>query len=219
MNLNDVFPNIYVINMSLNLERRFHILDELSNLNFNFLEAEIPNIKHHRKRQKVGNRRSHLKAIVSAKANNWPYVLVLEDDIVIDHNLLSSPLLRNIQKFVISADWACFYLGGRHRRAPEDISCSNVRKITRMIGTHAIAYHSNYYDSLIKLYNQRNQRRVPIDYFLSGHKKAKESFLSTNPCFSSAPLFIYQQAGYNVKKKYIPISFWFDRYYKSTDSF
>jgi GR25 family glycosyltransferase involved in LPS biosynthesis len=219
MTLNDIFPNIFVINISNNTERRDHIINELQNINFIFLEAIVPNIRHPKKRQKLGNRLSHLEAIKIAKNNNWSNVLVFEDDIVINQSIITKIVLQNIYNFIYSQEWACFYLGGKHCTFPNKVIYPNIRGASRVIGTHAIAYHQKYYDDFISLYSIRNRRRTPIDYFLSGHKKAKVSFLTTHPCYSSYPVFVYQKSGYNIKKQYIPIDFWFEKFYTEDNSF
>jgi GR25 family glycosyltransferase involved in LPS biosynthesis len=219
MTLNDIFPNIFVINISNNTERRDHIINELQNINFQFLEAIVPNIRHPKKRQKLGNRLSHLKAIQIAKSNSWPNILVFEDDIVLDHGFMKPPLLKQIHDFISREAWACLYLGGRHRTFPQQTGYSNIRDAKRVIGTHAIAYNSQYYDQFINLYDQKKKRKIPIDYFLSGNQKSTNNFLISHPCYSSYPVFIYQKSGYNIKKKYIPINFWFEKFYTEDNSF
>jgi hypothetical protein len=207
MTLTDIFQKIFVISKH---DKKQIIKNELKYLDFEFLDAVIPEHLKMPQRAKVGNRLSHLEAIKKAKALNYKNILVFEEDIVFDKDIEYKSFLCNIKEFIDNEDWCCFYLGGSHRGKSKIIKTDNpnIVKTLGTIATHAIAYNQTYYDKLIDLFSAKDDHPYPIDYFLCGSSQDKNYFCKENPCFSIYPRFVLQKPGSNIQGIFYPSEHW-----------
>jgi GR25 family glycosyltransferase involved in LPS biosynthesis len=211
--LNFCFEKIYVINISTNSLRKNSVKKELDGMDFEFLEAIVPeHIKDKKTQQICGNRLSHLSAIKKAKYLNYKNVLVLEDDIIFDNRINYDYIMRESKDFLNNDKWACFYLGGKARnnlRFSNNIT-NHIKPIKSMIGTHAIAYNQEFYDDIIECLN--NDSLMPIDYYYAGppNNNQNTGFCHSHNCYSIYPKFIVQRTGTNVNGKSITDNYWKD---------
>lgn len=217
MNINDIFEKIYVISLINAKSRRKYIGKELkqNNIDFEFIDAEEPMGLSLKNKQIVGNRMSHLKAILKAKYHNYKNILVLEDDIIINTNKCNETI-QNVWEFMQKNEWCLIYLGGRHQIRPNKIS-KNIVKPIRVIGTHAVVYNIYNSDDIIRIYSEEKNINTPIDYVLSGDSSYqinddKKNFITNKKCYACYPLFIYQKTGTNINQKIVNETYWHERF-------
>lgn len=209
MKLNDVFEHIYVISIPSQVKRKYNCKKELNGIKFKWFNAVCPKHLEPPQRQKVGNRLSHLEILKKAKKNNFKNVLVFEDDILFDKTVSYEKFLSHISDFLKNYTWACFYLGGHHRGKNIIQKITNhVVRTKGTVATHAIAYHSDFYDDLIELYSSSEDNPDPIDYFLIGRPNENKGFVYNNPCFCVYPRFVLQRPGRNIKGQPHNESYW-----------
>lgn len=146
--LNAQFDKIFYINLAKDVERNFHILEELSKYNItNFERVEgvihdsIPNKNLWRNFNKtddkyvlgsLGARDSHLKTISIAKERCYKRILILEDDIT---------FVTNPNRIDINQEWDMLYLGGMiepHFR-------------NQIVGAYAYALSEKIYDDILNM--------------------------------------------------------------------
>lgn len=212
MLFSDVFDKVVVINLPKDTAKLAHTKAELCKP---FEIVEGVEIDHPDKvtRQKLGNRKAHIKVLELAKAKGWQNVLVFEDDIIIDQKY-KDYVLGRIKPTVDRKDWAVFYLGGKHRTNPIDTVSDCIVLPTAVIGTHAIAYEHYHYDQLIKTLSKPDNDLTPVDYCLSGYPEDKGNFLKKHNCYCAFPRFVYQQDSFSVGAgKFILSSYWYENLY------
>ena len=215
MNLNNVFDKIFVINMDKDKEKWRQVSKEFKGIKFEKISGvNLHQIDDPVKRSIIGNRLSHLKAIVVADKLNCKNVLVLEDDAIFDKNVSVDGLYYHLKNFMNKNDWATFYLGGHHRSKLVLTRINDhVVRTKGTVATHAIAYNSKYYKSIIQLLRESSEPPLPIDYYFIGeHGSDKETFVTQNPCYCVYPRFILQSPGTNVHGHPHNLDYWKENY-------
>lgn len=96
----------------------------------------------------------HLQIIEHAKEQQWPMVLILEDDVEIDTESLAH---HNGQSLTLPEDWTMLYLGGHCHDVDDDVSTTSsstslvtVLRIRDTLTTHAYLVRSTLYDVILE---------------------------------------------------------------------
>jgi len=138
----------------------------------------------------VGCGMSHLSVIQDAKNNNYPYILVCEDDVVFKNPEQIVEKINNLK----DEDWDVLLLGGNMFQ-PYSIHSDDAFKIGRCFTTTAYIVKNHYYDTLIKCWQPALQSLIKTnnrDYSLDvvWHKlQERDKWLLIRP------LQVYQRPG------------------------
>ena len=178
--------NICVINLKKRVDRWEKIskhLDDLKksgNLKFNNHIYRIEGIDD-KFFQRKGCMRSHLLAILMAREQKWPCVMVLEDDAILSDNI--DELWSNVMIELKNEKWDVIF-GATCRLRDSDCSYFSphlLRKKNNGIftGTHCVIYNQTGYESIIKCIEEELQFQLPyhIDMMIS-LKHNKNVFLA-----------------------------------------
>lgn len=160
--------NIIVISLKRAEERREKIVNQLKSLNIdsiimdavdgNELSEEELNKTIHlpggwRFGEKfmpgeIGCTMSHIKALEIAKEENWPYLIVLEDDITIAEDF--EKRIKLLFK-LLPPDWEHIYLSGKPKVIPHPtyLLFPIVVKSGPVEQTHSMIINNNSYDKII----------------------------------------------------------------------
>ena len=138
--------HIFYINLQHRIDRKQHVENELTKIgltNFTRFNAiKMPN-------GALGCSMSHLKCIQLAKENNWPHILIVEDDIeFLDPNTF----INQANKFLQTIDkWDVLLLAGNNIMPYKTIDNNNsCVKVSGCLTTTGYLVSSHYYDKLIQ---------------------------------------------------------------------
>jgi glycosyl transferase family 25 len=140
-NISDI-KHVMYINLSERQDRKIHVEEQLKILG---IEAERFNaIK--LKNGGIGCSMSHLKCLEKAKENNWPHVLIIEDDI----KFLAPEIFKNsINNFLSEHnEWDVVLIGGNNFPPYKEID-SHCVKVSRCQTTTGYLVNGHYFDTLI----------------------------------------------------------------------
>lgn len=146
-NLGDIKHALY-INLDRRKDRRQHMESELTKLNLNckverFSAVAMPSLG------AIGCSLSHLKCLQTARRNEWPHVLIMEDDVIF---VSPEQLKQQFSKFFASVkqSWDVLLLAGNC--CPPYVPHSNgvSVQVRRCLTTAAYLVNGHYYDTLIK---------------------------------------------------------------------
>ena len=140
-NISDI-KHAFYINLSSRPDRKQHVEDQLNTLGINaerFNAIKLPN-------GALGCSMSHLKCLETAKQNNWPHLLIVEDDIkFLDHNLFK----KQMNKFLSNhKEWDVIIIGGNNIPPYQKIDDTCV-KVSSCQTTTGYLVNGHYYDTLI----------------------------------------------------------------------
>jgi GR25 family glycosyltransferase involved in LPS biosynthesis len=180
----NIFENHYYINLSERTDRNENAIKELSKLNI--VPNRIDAVK--TKIGIVGCALSHLKCINMAKSNNYPYVCIFEDDIVISR---SSLLIRKVKK-LIDTDFDVLMLSGNNFKP--FIEYDDYIKVSKCFTTGAYIIKSHYYDTWInnlkegiQLLLQTQNRDYSLDMYNHQLQRKDKWYLITPICAYQRP--------------------------------
>ncbi len=196
--LNNIFEKFYVINIDPNSERMQRIRNELEGIPYERFPAITSFGKELAKNERLCVKPlevcitlSHLAIIRKAKEQNLKSVVIFEDDIYFDNDFAIYDL-DLIKDFTKKNDWALFYLGGIHVKAPS-LTGVGIARISSTLATHAYAINGKYFDLIINQI-ESNKLRMPLDIFYA-------YFIQKNfPCYCCCPRLILQDS----IKEYVP---------------
>ena len=133
----------YIINLEDRLDRKLHIVDEMTKLPQVSYEI-VSAIRDESKTCFL----SHLKCIQRAKDNNLPYVLVLEDDAIFTEDCIE--IFDRALTEVQTRQWDMLYLGANLNSNAYNITPTLV-KLSGAYTTHAYMVHERFYDTILNL--------------------------------------------------------------------
>ena len=139
--------NVFYINLDERVERRISCEDQLKKLNWKF--ERFSAIKH--KNGAIGCAKSHLAILEKAKKNNLDYVVIFEDDFIIQDIDKFKRVFQSIIKEKPYFD--VLKLGGNPYPPYKKITKNYVNLFYSQT-THAYMVLSHYYDILIKNYKE-----------------------------------------------------------------
>lgn len=192
MNFNEIFPNIYVINLPKATERWNRVSTLLTKMDvtkFNKFPACVINNGATVRDREDGCKESHIQIVKAAKIKNLPYVTIFEDDIEIRSDFVK--YLPTISNFIKKFPWDLFYLGCNYRCPPIPFGIPNIVKIPQAFTTHAYVINASVYDTIIDIKNtpQNKEPKNQIDVLYS------RIIQSNNKCFGITPRLFSQING------------------------
>ena len=197
-NISDI-KHIFYINLESRPDRKIHVEKQLELIGiknptrFNAIKL---------KNGAIGCSLSHLKCIEIAKENNWPYILICEDDI----EFLNPELfIKQMNGFLssINQDWDVVLLAGNNKSTYQEINSYCV-KISSCQTTTGYIVKNHYFNILIEnikngiknlIQSQFNKDLYAIDkYWFQLQKK--------DIWYLIIPLTVVQKEDYsNIEKK------------------
>jgi glycosyl transferase family 25 len=130
-----------------------------------------------------GCMRSHLGIIREARAQGWPYVLILEDDCELEPYAL--PVLRRAAEQLATQPWDMLYLGGTFKKGGKRSRYSaNLERASRIRLGHAYVVNARLYDRIL---SECEESGLPIDWYYS------EMLQPQIECFLLRPVLAYQR--------------------------
>ena len=148
-NLTDV-NHIFYINLESRPDRKEYVLNELNKIGISDSHATRFNaIKLASGNGALGCSMSHLKCLEIAKQNNWPHVLICEDDITFLDPLLFKKQINQFLKN--NKKWDVVLLAGNNMLPynPVDHTCIQVMNC---LTTTGYIVQNHYFDTLIQNY-------------------------------------------------------------------
>jgi len=142
MNNISEIKHAFYINLITRPDRKQHVVEQLNIIGINaerFNAIKLPN-------GALGCSMSHLKCLETAKLNNWPHLLIVEDDIkFLDPELFKS----QINQFLSNHDdWDVVLIGGNNMPPYQKIDNTCVR-VTSCQTTTGYLVNGHYFETLI----------------------------------------------------------------------
>jgi hypothetical protein len=181
------FIDGYVINLSHDIKRKEHMINEFENtpINLKFFNA----IKH--SKGWIGCLKSHLKLIQNAKKNNMEFVLVMEDDCYIENKDEFNDKIVKIISFLKSNKdkWTIFHGGPNLNKLSSIKNTLSTNpflfNVSKCSSTTFIIYNSNIYDFFI------NYDNIKDNELKNTHKIDMIIYNNLN-CTTTFPCLIWQ---------------------------
>lgn len=196
--LNDIFEKFYVINIDPDSERMQRTKRELDGIRYERFPAVTSFDDEIARKEKLYVKNlqlcitlSHLSIIKTAKEKNLKNVFIFEDDVFFDNDFAIYDL-DLIGSFIEKNDWAMFYMGGIHVKAPTWVDVG-ITRISNTVAIHAYAVNGKYFDFMIDQIEE-NKFKMPIDIFYAYFVQNKF------PCYCCCPRLWLQDS----VKEYIP---------------
>jgi len=134
--------HVYYINLEKRTDRKKHVEKQLNALGWNYKCFKAVETKNGR----LGCSMSHLKLLQTAKENNLPHIVILEDDI----HFTDIPMFKRQYKHFIDKNihYDVLLLGGNLRKPVQKIS-PHILKISKSFTTTGYIVKQHYYDIFI----------------------------------------------------------------------
>jgi len=199
MNSIQDIKHVLYINLESRPDRKIHVEEQLRNVGINngerFNAIKLNN-------GALGCSMSHLKCLEIAKQNNWPHLLIVEDDI-----LFTNPaLFINKLNFFLSRhknDFDVLLIAGNN--VPPYISIDeSCVKISKCQTTTGYLVQSHYYDTLMQNYREgiKNLMKYPDNHKFFAIDKYWLKLQEKDRWFLIVPLSVIQRQDYsNIEKK------------------
>jgi glycosyl transferase family 25 len=199
MNSIQDIKHVLYINLESRQDRKIHVEEQLRNVGINngerFNAIQLNN-------GALGCSMSHLKCLEIAKQNNWPHLLIVEDDI-----LFTNPaLFINKLNFFLSRhknDFDVLLIAGNN--VPPYISIDeSCVKISKCQTTTGYLVQSHYYDTLMQNYREgiKNLMKYPDNHKFFAIDKYWLKLQEKDRWFLIVPLSVIQRQDYsNIEKK------------------
>ena len=173
--INDVVDCIYILNLDKDIERmkKLSINLKKKNIKFKRISGVLGSDVHHKYNTKLrpgqlGCLLSHFEIIRDAKYNNYNKILILEDDIVFDHNFEDKFSMKYKNFISNEKDYDILYLGCSQASWGIDFwkytkNYGNYYSLSKTDGTYAMILSSSIFDNILS-YDKFDK---PIDVLLS----------------------------------------------------
>lgn len=183
--------DIYCINLKKRSDRKNQCIDIFKSINinnYNFIEAKdgasiFPN-KHKKIAARIGCTLSHIDAIQNFKKTKNQYGLILEDDFMCDHSMITK---FNEYCDQVPEDFCILYLGANHK-APTAQYSKNLNRCVKSHCAHAYIINKEYID---KILNNKYMDFPVIDVYFSDFIQQKY------PCYCFNPKLVWQRESYS----------------------
>ena len=149
MEFNNVFNNVYVINLDIHKSRMNNTDRELAkyNIKYNrwpgYVPASGPN--------KNGVAIAHRDVVLHAAKNRMKNVVIFEDDIHITQKFESA--CNNMIKFINSNDWHMIFLGGHSPSVGHEVY-PDIFEVVETYAAHAYIVNASIYKILLDIINK-----------------------------------------------------------------
>lgn len=200
VSLNNIFPQIFYINLDIRKDRNLSMAQELSK--HKIKASRISGVI----RKKIGSHKinlgqlgcllSHKNIILDAIRNQYHYILILEDDIIFKDYETS-----NIYEYwsLLPSDWDMFYLSGNNFMGLNKIN-DRIYKTNGTLSTCAYAIRQKSYNKILSILTSKIYDK-PIDsYYAELHKHIN--------AYVCVPSIAYQKPDFsNIENRFVDYSF------------
>ena len=194
-NINNIFDQVYVINLDKRKDRLEHIKKQFSEYDISF--RRVSAVDGHQCKNKPENASindgewgctlSHIKVLKNARKNGYEQFLVFEDDVVFEDNFLER--FENYYK-QLPSKWEMFYLGANttHDQKIKEIS-RNVKRTFHSLTTHSYALKSKICGKILNTI-ENNKNKKPVDNIYTSIQKEHNVYVFK-------PNIVIQMEGYS----------------------
>ena len=178
-------------------DRKQHVEQQLSLLGINadrFNAIKLPN-------GALGCSMSHLKCLEVAKQNNWPHLLIVEDDILfLNHNLFKKQFNTFLKNH--NNNWDVVLIGGNNRPPFTKIDDTCI-KVSTCQTTTGYLVNGHYFDILIDNFRTGIKKLMlfPEQHTLYAIDKFWFSLQQKDNWFLITPLTVTQREDYSDIEK------------------
>jgi len=195
----DDIQHVLYINLEKRSDRREHVEKELKKIGFPATRFNAIKLKN----GALGCSMSHLRCIQHAKEQNWPHILVCEDDIqFLDPELFR----RQMNKFLKNHidDWDVLLLAGNNMPPFQEIDETCV-KVSQCQTTTGYIVKQHYYDKLIDNFKLGIQflMREPQKHLIYAIDKNWFYLQQSDRWYLIIPLTVVQKTDYSDIEKRI----------------
>jgi glycosyl transferase family 25 len=198
--INNIFPNIYYINLKSRTDRYVHVTNELTKYSISakrFNAIKPRSSKHHNiNRGQLGCLLSHKEIILEANNKKYNYILILEDDIIFQ----SKSLYRFHEYWLnLPNDWDMLYLSGNNFMGLKKIN-DHIFKSYGTLSTCAYAIRNTCYEKILSILDSTTYTK-PIDsYYVDMHQSIN--------AYVCVPSIAYQRPDFSdIENRYVDYSF------------
>jgi len=193
--MNDI-QHAFYINLLSRPDRKQHVEEQLQIIGLKaerFNAIKLPN-------GAIGCSMSHLKCLETAKENNWPHVLIVEDDIkFLDPNLFKTQMNTFLTKH---NDWDVVIIGGNNVPPYQNIDETCVRVFSCQTTTGYLV-NGHYFDTLIENFRTgiRKLLEHPTQHILYAIDKYWFQLQKKDKWYLIIPLTVTQREDYSDIEK------------------
>jgi len=196
----DFFDAIYCINLDNQVQRWQEVQGRFQALGIThrvrrFSAIETPESHH------IGCTLSHRKLVEEAKTKGFENILVFEDDVIFHTEALQ--YLKNSLTELKNQRWNVFYLGGMKwmklgKEPFEKIQdCQYLERPVKMTCTHAVAYHSDFYNTLLQDIPDTTEgveKWINVEYpSIDQYLPNRENLIVMSPVIASQPSILQDE--------------------------
>jgi glycosyl transferase family 25 len=196
MNSVSDIQHAFYINLDSRPDRKQHVERQLGIIGINaqrFKAIKLPN-------GALGCSMSHLKLIETAKANNWPHILVVEDDILFTNPSL---FVQQCNKFLSThKEFDVALISGNNIPPYREIDDTCVQ-VTKCQTTTGYLVQNHYFDTLIQNYKMgiQNLMREPENHRIYAIDKFWFNLQAIHKWYLIIPLTVTQREDYSDIEK------------------
>ena len=196
MNSVSDIKHAFYINLDSRPDRKQHVERQLGIIGINaqrFKAIKLPN-------GALGCSMSHLKLIETAKANNWPHILVVEDDILFTNPSL---FIQQCNKFLSThKEFDVALISGNNVPPYREIDATCVQ-VTKCQTTTGYLVQNHYFDTLIQNYKMgiQNLMREPENHRIYAIDKFWFNLQAIHKWYLIIPLTVAQREDYSDIEK------------------
>jgi len=192
--INDVFDQVFVINLDRRRDRLNHLKKELSRLNISYQRfsavdgekdevPEVPNLTP----GEVGCTLSHKKVLRKVVDEEIDRPLILEDDIIFENNF-ENRFREHFEQ--LPDDWAMYYLGANTAKDERlNPVTKNINRTYRALTTHSYSIKLSKAQKLLEII-EKNNFQNPVDNVFTNFQKEEKVYISS-------PNLVIQKEGYS----------------------
>jgi glycosyl transferase family 25 len=196
MNSVSDIQHAFYINLDSRPDRKQHVERQLGIIGINaqrFKAIKLPN-------GALGCSMSHLKLIETAKENNWPHILVVEDDILFTNPSL---FIQQCNKFLSThKEFDVALISGNNVPPYREIDDTCVQ-VTKCQTTTGYLVQNHYFDTLIQNYKMgiQNLMREPENHRIYAIDKFWFKLQAIHKWYLIIPLTVAQREDYSDIEK------------------
>jgi glycosyl transferase family 25 len=196
MNSVSDIQHAFYINLDSRPDRKQHVERQLGIIGINAQRFKAIKLKN----GALGCSLSHLKLIETAKANNWPHILVVEDDILFTNPSL---FIQQCNKFLSThKEFDVALISGNNVPPYREIDDTCVQ-VTKCQTTTGYLVQNHYFDTLIQNYKMgiQNLMREPENHRIYAIDKFWFNLQAIHKWYLIVPLTVAQREDYSDIEK------------------
>jgi len=186
----------FYINLDSRPDRKQHVERQLGIIGINAQRFKAIKLQN----GALGCSMSHLKLIETAKANNWPHILVVEDDILFTNPSL---FIQQCNKFLSThKEFDVALISGNNVPPYREIDDTCVQ-VTKCQTTTGYLVQNHYFDTLIQNYKMgiQNLMREPENHRIYAIDKFWFNLQAIHKWYLIIPLTVAQREDYSDIEK------------------